>query len=108
MSEETEGDMAAAELAAEAERDNAPAPLPPCGPERNVHAAIRAERDATRTRVIREAVEKMPGIGAPEADFVAVEWVTEAGRYPYRVAMPRAALLDALLGTDGPERVSSL
>ena len=28
MSEETEGDMAAAELAAEAERDNTPAPLP--------------------------------------------------------------------------------
>lgn len=39
MSEETEGDMAAAELAAEVERDNTPAPLPPCGPERDRLAA---------------------------------------------------------------------
>lgn len=56
-----------------------------------------------RARIIREVVEKLPGIAAPEADFVAVEWFTEAGRFPYRVAMPRAALLDALLGTDGQE-----
>ena len=48
-----------------------------------------------RARVIREVVEKLPGIAAPEADFIAVEWFTEAGRFPYRVAMPRAALLDA-------------
>ena len=39
MNKETEGDMAAAELAAEAERDNTPAPLPPCGPERDRLAA---------------------------------------------------------------------
>ena len=42
MSEETEGDMAAAELEAEAERDNTPAPLPPCGPERD---AVEAAAD---------------------------------------------------------------
>ena len=71
---------------------------------------LRAERDeraqwavADRARIIREVVEKLPGIAAPEADFIAVEWFTEAGRFPYRVAMPRAALLDALLGTDGQE-----
>ena len=31
----------------------------------------------------------------PEADFVAVEWVSERGNR-HRVTMPRAALLDSL------------
>lgn len=60
--------------------------------------SVLTEFATLRARVIREVVEKLPGIAAPEADFVAVEWFTEAGRYPYRVAMPRAALLDALAG----------
>ena len=49
----------------------------------------------TRARHIREAVEGMPSINAPEADFVCVEWMSERG-YPFRVTMPRAALLAAL------------
>ncbi|MBK6423842.1 MAG: hypothetical protein IPF77_16840 [Gemmatimonadetes bacterium] len=65
--------------------------------------SVLTEFATLRARIIREVVEKLPGIAAPEADFIAVEWFTEAGRFPYRVAMPRAALLDALLGTDGQE-----
>lgn len=49
----------------------------------------------SRARHIREAVEAMPFTAEPEADFVAVEWVSERGNR-HRVTMPRAALLDAL------------
>ena len=58
-------------------------------------AALLAVEPLTRARHVREAVEGMPSINAPEADFVCVEWMSERG-YPFRVTMPRAALLAAL------------
>ena len=67
MSEETEGDMAAAELAAEAERDNTPAPLPPCGPERDaVTAAIDAVWESRSIADRRAAINAL--ITAARAD----------------------------------------
>lgn len=65
-----------------------------------VRAALARIEPLTRARHVREAVEGMPSINAPEADFVCVEWMSERG-YPFRVTMPRAALLDALGGTHG-------
>ena len=58
-------------------------------------AELEAQLATARARHIREAVEGMPSINAPEADFVCVEWMSERG-YPFRVTMPRAALLAAL------------
>ena len=60
-----------------------------------VEEKAEKEEDAARARHLREAVEGMPSINAPEADFVCVEWMSERG-YPFRVTMPRAALLAAL------------
>ena len=65
------------------------------GREGHVCLSIAKKDEDDRARHIREAVEAMPFMAEPEADFVAVEWVSERGNR-HRVTMPRAALLDAL------------
>ena len=70
MSEETEGDMAAAELAAEAERDNTLAPLPPCGSARD---AVEIARNDLALRIAMDVLGDMG-----RADGLA-EWLGRDG-----------------------------
>ena len=89
MGEETEGDMAAAELAAEAERDNTPAPLPPCGPERDRLAAEAVGWEWPATVAIGPETTRVRYPSTTHADALALleAWVEawEPGSRKYRI-----------------------
>jgi hypothetical protein len=70
--------MAAAELAAEAERDNTLAPLPPCGPERDRLAAHAVGWEWPATVAIGPETTRVRYPSTTDADALALleAWVT--------------------------------